>query len=178
MFALAAAGAAACEHKRAATRADSTADSTADGTADGTAGAPVSVATDTVKRQGSWSDSVTAESDYTAAYVHSQLVVIEEQMVFPDGMRSSRAYFYGDRSALTRIVDERTLTAASGNSSPTTVRARLDVYLSGDRVDSSGKTVDNVTKTAQPYEIENLRRHEREIFARASTMNTAPRTDR
>lgn len=166
LFAVAVAGAVACEDKRTATRVDST------------AGAPVSVSTDTVKRLGSWSDSVTAESDYTAAYVNGQLVVIEEQMVFPDGMRSSRTYFYGRRSAPIRIVDERTLTAASGNSSPTTVRARLDVYLTGDRVDSSGKTVDNVAKTVQPYEIENLRRHEREIFARASTMNTAPRTDR
>ena len=165
-LAVTAAGAAACGDKRAATLAGST------------AGAPVSVATDTVKRQGSWSDSVTAESDYTAAYVNSQLVVIEEQMVFPDGLRSSRTYFYGDRSAPTRIVDERTLTAASGNSSPTTVRARLDVYLTGDRVDSSGKTVDNVVKTVQPYEIDNLRRHEREIFARVSTTNSAPRTNR
>ena len=166
----AAASAAACGDKRAATRADSTANSTA--------GAPVAVATDTVKRQGSWSDSLTAQSDYTAAYVNRQLVVIEEQMVFPDGLRSSRTYFYGDRSAPTRIVDERTLTAASGNSSPTTVRARLDVYLTGDRVDSSGKMVDNVAKTVQPYEIDNLRRHEREIFARVSTTNSAPRTNR
>ena len=170
----AAASTAACGDKRAATRADSTANSTANSTA----GAPVAVATDTVKRQGSWSDSVTAESDYTAAYVHSQLVVIEEQMVFPDGMRSSRAYFYGQSAAPTRIIDERTLTAASGNSSPTTVRARLDVYLTGDRVDSSGKMVDNVAKTVQPYEIDNLRRHEREIFARVSTTNSAPRTNR
>ena len=77
-----------------------------------------------------------------------------------------------------RIVDERTLTAASGNSSPTTVRARLDVYLTGDRVDSSGKMVDNVAKTVQPYEIDNLRRHEREILARVSTTYAAPRTDR
>ena len=166
----AAASAAACGDKRVATRADSTANSTA--------GAPVAVATDTVKRQGSWSDSLTAQSDYTAAYVNSQLVVIEEQMVVPDGLRSSRTYFYGDRSAPTRIVDERTLTAASGNSSPTTVRARLDVYLTGDRVDSSGKTVDNVAKTVQPYEIDNLRRHEREILARVSTTYAAPRTDR
>jgi len=166
----AAASTAACGDKRAATRADSTANSTA--------GAPVAVATDTVKRQGSWSDSVTAASDYTAAYVNSQLVVIEEQMVFPDGMRSSRAYFYGQSAAPTRIIDERTLTAASGNSSPTTVRARLDVYLTGDRVDSSGKMVDNVAKTVQPYEIDNLRRHEREIFARVSTTNSAPRTNR
>ena len=168
-LAVTAAGAAACGDKRAATRADSTANSTA--------GAPVSVATDTVKRQGSWSDSVTAESDYTAAYVNSQLVVIEEQMVFPDGLRSSRAYFYGQSAAPTRIVDERTLTAASGNSSPTTVRARLEVYLTGDRVDSSGKTVDHVAKTVQPYEIANLRRHEREIFAHVSTTNSAPRTN-
>ena len=166
----AAASAAACGDKRAATRADSTANSTA--------GAPVAVATDTVKRQGSWSDSLTAQSDYTAAYVNSQLVVIEEQMVFPDGLRSSRTYFYGDRSAPTRIIDERTLTAASGNSSPTTVRARLEVYLTGDRVDSSGKTVDHVAKTVQPYEIDNLRRHEREILARVSTTYATPRTDR
>ena len=165
----AAASAAACGDKRAATRADSTANSTA--------GAPVAVATDTVKRQGSWSDSLTAQSDYTAAYVNSQLVVIEEQMAFPDGLRSSRTYFYGDRSAPTRIIDERTLTAASGNSSPTTVRARLEVYLTGDRVDSSGKTVDHVAKTVQPYEIANLRRHEREIFAHVSTTNSAPRTN-
>ena len=103
---------------------------------------------------------------------------LSEQMVFPDGMRSSRAYFYGQSAAPTRIVDERTLTAASGNSSPTTVRARLDVYLTGDRVDSSGKMVDNVAKTVQPYEIDNLRRHEREIFARVSTTNSAPRTNR
>ena len=164
-LAVTAAGAAACGDKRAATLAGST------------AGAPVSVATDTVKRQGSWSDSVTAESDYTAAYVNSQLVVIEEQMAFPDGLRSSRTYFYGDRSAPTRIIDERTLTAASGNSSPTTVRARLEVYLTGDRVDSSGKTVDHVAKTVQPYEIANLRRHEREIFAHVSTTNSAPRTN-
>ena len=165
----AAASAAACGDKRVATRADSTANSTA--------GAPVAVATDTVKRQGSWSDSLTAQSDYTAAYVNSQLVVIEEQMAFPDGLRSSRTYFYGDRSAPTRIIDERTLTAASGNSSPTTVRARLEVYLTGDRVDSSGKTVDHVAKTVQPYEIANLRRHEREIFAHVSTTNSAPRTN-
>ena len=84
----------------------------------------------------------------------------------------------GQVMMVTRIVDERTLTAASGNSSPTTVRARLEVYLTGDRVDSSGKMVDNVAKTVQPYEIDNLRRHEREILARVSTTYAAPRTDR
>jgi len=158
--------AAACGDQQADTRADSTAD------------APVSVATDTLRRQGRWSDSVTAESDYTAAYVSGELVLIDEQMVFPDGTRSSRTYFYDRRAAPTRVVEERTLVAASGNSSPTTMRARLDVYFTGDRVDSSGKTVDNVAKTVQPYEIENLRRHEREIFARVPMTYAAPRTDR
>ena len=166
MVAVAAVLTAACGDKQTDTRADST------------VGAPVSVATDTVKRHGRWSDSVTAESDYTAAYVSGELVVIEEQMVFPDGTRSARTYFYDRRSAPTRVVEERTLTAASGNSSPTTMRARLDVYFTGDRVDSSGKTVDHVAKTVQPYEIENLRRHEREIFARVPMTDAAPRSYR
>ena len=65
-----------------------------------------------------------------------------------------------------------------GRKRTTTVRARLEVYLTGDRVDSSGKTVDHVAKTVQPYEIANLRRHEREIFAHVSTTYAAPRTDR
>ena len=129
------------------------------------------------KRAATLAGSTAGAPVAVAAYVNSQLVVIEEQMAFPDGLLSSRTYFYGDRSAPTRIVDERTLTAASGNSSPTTVRARLDVYLTGDRVDSSGKMVDNVAKTVQPYEIDNLRRHEREIFAHVSTTNSAPRTN-
>ncbi len=154
---------AACVDKPAATRAG---------------GASGSVATDTVKRQGRWSDSLTAESDYTVAYVNGQPVVVEERMVFPDGMRSARTYLYDDGGAPARIIEERTLTAASGNSTPTMLRARIAVYFTGDRVDSSGKTVDNIEKTVQPYEIENLRRHEREIFARLSTTSTAPRSDR
>ena len=166
MVAVAAVLTAACGDKQTDTRADSR------------AGAPVSVATDTVKRQGRWSDSITAESDYTAVYVSGELVVIEEQMVFPDGTRSSRTYFYDRRAAPTRVVEERSLMTAAGNSSPTTMRVRLDVYFTGDRVDSSGKTVDNVAKTVQPYEIENLRRHEREIFARVPMTDAAPRTDR
>lgn len=124
--------------------------------------------------EGRWSDSVTSESGYVARYVNGTLAVIEEQMTFTDGMRSSRAYFYDDRVALTRIVDDRRLMAASGNSTPTMLHARLNVYLSGHTVDSAIKTVDLGAKPVQPYEIENLRRHEREIFARVAKTLAAP----
>ena len=128
--------------------------------------------------EGRWSDSVTGESGYVAKYVNDTLAVIEEQMTFTDGMRSSRAYYYDDRVALTRIVEERRLMAASGNSTPTMLHALLNVYLSGYRIDSATKTVDLDAKPVQPYDIENLRQHEREIFARVPMTYTAPRTNR
>jgi hypothetical protein len=128
--------------------------------------------------EGRWSDSVTGESGYVAKYVNDTLAVIEEQMTFTDGMRSSRAYYYDDRGALTRIVEDRRLMAASGNSTPTMLHALLNVYLSGYRIDSATKTVDLDAKPVQPYDIENLRQHEREIFARVPMTYTAPRTNR
>lgn len=123
---------------------------------------------------GRWSDGGTAESGYVARYVNDTLAVIEEQMTFTDGMRSSRTYFYDDRIALTRIVEDRQLMAASGNSTPTMLHALLNVYLSGYRVDSAIKTVDLAAKPVQPYDIENLRTHEREIFARVAKTVAAP----
>ena len=128
--------------------------------------------------EGRWSDSVTGESGYVAKYVHDTLAVIEEQMTFTDGMRSSRAYSYDTGVALTRIAEDRRLMAASGNSTPTMLQARLNVYLSGYKIDSATKTVDLDAKAVQPYDIENLRQHEREIFARVPMTYAAPRTDR
>jgi hypothetical protein len=134
--------------------------------------------TDTVKVQGVWSDSVTAESAYQAEYVNGKLVVIEEQMLFTDSTTSARAYFYNADYAPTRLFEHRALKAASGNSTPTMLHAFLNVYLSGYRIDSATKTVDLAAKPVQPYDIDNLRKHEREIFARVATTYDAPRTNR
>jgi hypothetical protein len=38
--------------------------------------------------------------------------------------------------------------------------------------------VDLAAKPVQPYDIDNLRKHEREIFARVATTYDAPRTNR
>ena len=135
-------------------------------------------AADTVKVQGRWSDSVTAESAYQAEYVNGKLVVIEEQMLFTDSATSSRAYYYNAEYAPTRLFEHRALKAASGNSTPTMLHAFLNVYLSGYRIDSATKTVDLAAKPVQPYDIDNLRKHEREIFARVATTYDAPRTNR
>lgn len=137
-----------------------------------------SVSTDTVKVQGVWSDTVTAQSGYLAEYVNGKLVVIEEQMMFPDGTRSTRAYFYNADYTPTRLFEHRALTAASSNSTPKTLHSLLNIYLTGDHVDSTTKQVDFVVKTVQPYEIENMRKHERELFVRVPTTYTASRTDR
>ncbi|WP_310569448.1 hypothetical protein [Gemmatimonas sp.] len=143
-----------------------------------TAASSTASATDTMKVQGIWSDSVTAESGYLAEYVNGKLVVIEEQMMLADRTRSERAYFYSADFTPTRLFEHRALTAASSNSTPKTLHSLLNIYLTGDKVDSATKQVDFVKKTVQPYEIENMRKHEREIFARVSTTYTAPRTDR
>lgn len=134
--------------------------------------------TDTVKVQGGWSDSTTAESAYQAEYVNGKLVVIEEQMLFTDSATSSRAYYYNAEYAPTRLFEHRALKAASGNSTPTMLHSILNVYLSGYKVDSAVKTVDLAAKPVQPYDIDNLRKHEREIFARVPTTYDAPRTNR
>jgi hypothetical protein len=156
---------AACSDKPASTPADRSA--SAGKSAKGSS-------SDTVKVQGVWSDSVTAESGFTAEYVNDTLVVIEEQMIFADGMRSIRAYFYDRNFAPTRIFEHRALTAASGNSTPKTMHSLVNIYLTGDKVDSSTKTVDLVPKPLQPYDIENLRKHERLVFARVTTTSKAP----
>ena len=135
-------------------------------------------AVDTVKVPSVWSDSLTAQSSYVAEYVNGQLVVIEEQMLLADSTSSTRAYFYDATYAPTRLFEHRVLTAASSNSTPTTLRSILNIYLTGNTVDSASKLVDSVAKTVQPYEIDNMRRHEREIFARVAKTYTAPRTDR
>jgi len=156
----------ACEDSKRAPAADSA-----------TAMSPASSA-DTVKVKGVWSDSVTATSGYAAGYVNGKLVVIEEQMLLADSTRSSRTYFYDADYALTHLVENRVLTAASSNSTPTLLQSLLHIYLTGDTVDSTSKQVDLVAKTVQPYEIDNLRQHERELFARVPTTYTVPRTDR
>lgn len=156
---------AACSDKPAAAPADST-------TTAAKSAAPSSA--DTVKVQGLWTDSITAESNYIAEYVNGKLVVIEEQMRFPDEMRSSRAYFYDSTAALTRIFEHRALTAASGNSTPKVLHSLVNVYLSGDTVDSTSKKVDLVPKPLQPYDIENLRKHERIIRDLVPKTHTAP----
>ncbi len=146
--------------------------------ADSTTAASAPSATDTVKLEGIWSDTVTAESGYLAEYVNGKLVVIEEQMLFADGARSTRAYFYDADYAPTRLFEHRALTAASSNSTPKTLHSLLNIYLTGDKIDSTSKRVDFVSKTVQPYEIENIRKHEREVFARVPMTYTAPRTAR
>lgn len=146
--------------------------------ADSTAASSPASATDTVKVQGIWSDSVTAESGYLAEYVNGKLVVIEEQMMLADRTRSERTYFYSADFKPTRLFEHRALTAASGNSTPKTLHSLMNIYLTGDNVDSATKQVDFVKKTVQPYEIENMRKHEREIFARVPMTSTAPRTAR
>lgn len=146
--------------------------------ADSTGASSTASSADTVKVQGVWSDSVTAESRYAAEYVNGKLVVIEEQMLLADSTTSTRTYFYSSEYALTRLVEDRALTAASSNSTPTTLHSLLNIYLAGDKVDSATKTVDHVQKTVQPYEIENMRKHEREIFARVPVTSTVPRTER
>ncbi|QJR34018.1 hypothetical protein [Gemmatimonas groenlandica] len=154
------------------------ADKKAAPTADSTAAMSTASSTDTMKVQGIWSDSVTAESGYLAEYVNGKLVVIEEQMLLADRTRSERAYFYSADFKPTRLFEHRALTAASSNSTPKTLHSLMNIYLTGDKVDSAAKQVDFVKKTVQPYEIENMRKHEREIFARVPMTYTAPRTER
>lgn len=156
----------ACGEKTAASRADSTTATTA------------ASPTDTVKVQGVWSDSITAESGYVAEYVNGKLVVIEEQMLLADSTMSSRAYFYSAEYVPTRLFEHRALTAASGNSTPKTLHSLLNIYLTGDKIDSATKKVDFVAKTVQPYEIANMRKHEREIFAQVPRTYIDPRTAR
>ena len=146
--------------------------------ADSTDATDAASSTDTVKVQGVWSDSVTAQSAYTAHYVNGKLVVIEEQMLLADSTTSSRTYFYNTEFAPTRLTEHRALMAASGNSTPTMLHATLNIYLSGYRIDSATKRVDVTDKNVQPYEIDNLRKHEREVFARVATTYTAPRSTR
>lgn len=146
--------------------------------ADSTAASSTASTIDTVKVQGIWSDSVTAESGYLAEYVNGKLVVIEEQMMLADRTRSERTYFYSADFKPTRLFEHRALTAASSNSTPKTLHSLMNIYLTGDKVDSATKQVDFVKKTVQPYEIENMRKHEREIFARVPMTSTAPRTER
>ncbi|WP_411278947.1 hypothetical protein [Gemmatimonas sp.] len=146
--------------------------------ADSAAATAAASSTDTVKVQGVWSDSVTAESGYLAEYVNGKLVVIEEQMLLADSTTSTRAYFYNANYEPTRLFEHRALTAASSNSTPKTLHSLLNIYLTGDNVDSTSKKVDFVAKTVQPYEVANMRKHERELFARVSMTYTAPRTNR
>jgi hypothetical protein len=134
----------------------------------------VTAAGDTLRQRGVWSDSGTAESEFAALYVNRALVAIDEQMHFTDGMRSTRRYRYDGVQQLRQISEERSLTAASGNSTPTLLRSHVEVYFTGDRVDSSRKVVDAVPTTLQPYDIDNFRRHERIIAARVPTTYTAP----
>lgn len=129
---------------------------------------------DTLTRQGVWSDSVTAQSEFVATYVNGSLRTIDEQMRFTDGMRSTRRYVYDVTSQPVLISEQRTLMVPSGNSSPTELRASAQLYLTGDRVDSTHKTVDGKQQTLQSYDIENLRQHERVIAARVSPTFIAP----
>ncbi len=137
-----------------------------------------STSSDTVNVQGVWSDRVTAESRYVARYVNGRLVVLEEQMVLADSTTSARRYVYDPDFAPTHLVEHRTLTAASSNSSPTILQSTLNIYLTGDRVDSTSKQVNSLAKAVQPYEIDNMRRHERELLARVPTTLTTPRPNR
>ncbi len=146
--------------------------------ADGIATTATAAPTDTLTLDGLWSDSVTAQSAYTAKYVNGTLVVIEEQMLLADSTTSSRSYFYDADFAPTRLVEHRALMAASGNSTPKMLRSILNIYLSGYRIDSAVKQVDLTAKTVQPYDIDNMRKHEREVFARVPTIYAAPRADR
>lgn len=156
----------ACGDRKAAPGTDTTA-------ATGAASSP-----DTVSQSGVWSDSVTAESRYSARYVQGRLAVIEEQMLFADSTRSSRRYTYDENVALTHLSERRSLMVAAGDRSPTLLQSTLDLYFTGAQIDSATKRVDNVAKAVQPYEIDNMRKHERELFARVSATSTIPGTSR
>lgn len=78
-------------------------------------------------------------------------------MSFGDDGQANRLFRFDAAATLRSATEQRTITAQSGSSSPTTLRSELFVDFSVTPPKAT-KTVDDVPRTAAPYEIDNLRR--------------------
>ncbi|MES2521362.1 MAG: hypothetical protein V4617_01600 [Gemmatimonadota bacterium] len=82
---------------------------------------------------------------------------IEDDVQFGDDGRANRLFRFDAKGALRFATEQRTITAQSGASSPTTVHSELQVDFSASAPVAT-KRVDDLPREAAAYEIDNLRR--------------------
>ena len=85
-------------------------------------------------------------------------ISIEEDARFGDDGQANRVFTFDAAGMLLRATEQRTGTAQSaGNTSPALVRTELIIDFTV-TPPSATKMVDDVRRTVEPYEIENIRR--------------------
>lgn len=82
---------------------------------------------------------------------------IEDDVEFGEDGRANRLFRFDAAATLRFATEQRTITAQSGSSSPTTLRSELIVDFSV-TPPTATKKVDDAPRTAASYEIDNLQR--------------------
>ena len=83
---------------------------------------------------------------------------IEDDARFGEDGQANRVFTFDTTGALVRATEQRSQTAqGTGNTSPSTIRTELIIDFSG-AAPVATKMVDDVRRTVEPFEIENMRR--------------------
>jgi len=98
-------------------------------------------------------------SSFTAYASAQRIARIVEQSAPGSEASASREWLYDSNQQLASVSDEKSQLASNGNASPTMMRVKTNIELRGTEIIRATRTVDGVSRTLQPWDIDNYRRH-------------------
>lgn len=128
-------------------------------------------------REGVW-QGADGHSTWRATLADAAIIQLDEIALFADSTRSMRQFRFDSVGLMSMAHEERVQTIYGLHAEPDTVHTLVDLEWQGDSLVRSSKTVNRAAKLIQPYEVDNLRAHAREllILARRGASAQAPAT--
>ncbi len=121
-------------------------------------------------RDGTW-QGTDGHSTWRATLDGPAITQLDEIALFADSTRAMRQFRFDSVGLMSMAHEERVQTIYGLHAEPDTVHTLVDLEWQGDSLVRSAKTVNSAPKLIQPYEVDNLRAHAKEllIIARRGT---------
>ncbi len=123
-------------------------------------------------RSGTWSEA-DEKSTWIATPAVANALRIDESATFGADSRALRMFLFDSAGHLISMSDNREQTVQSGNSSPSALHSMLVIEFTNDSATRTTKQVGGAERPVQPYEIDNARRHAKQLLILAR--QAAPR---
>ncbi|MCC6244519.1 MAG: hypothetical protein IT353_16875 [Gemmatimonadaceae bacterium] len=126
-------------------------------------------------REGAW-QGADERSTWRAMLNGARITQIDEVSLLTDSTRAMRQFRFDSTETLATMREEKEQVLYGAKATPDTVRTIMELEWQGDSIVRSSKKVNGEDRMPQPYEVDNVRAHARDLVstARAGTTTTPP----